>query len=228
VDTRWWQLHPALCRNWVFTTLCALYSNILCPFLSFVPTIFSLSMPLSSLMMWSSGFAQTTPALNTGVLPGSENQMVSGSKTGRWPFWPTLPLASATPLQHLWAARHTHRRAHARTHTLKHTLTRMHSHACARACAHTYKHRRAHTHTHIHMHTHKHTGTRARTHTHAQTHRHTHAHTQTHTHTQVCTHTRAHTHTRTHAHTHAYVRSPRVRDGLRQFFSVASVAPTLF
>ena len=67
------------------------------------------------------------------------------------------------------------------------------------------------------MRTHTNTHAHARTHTHAQTHRHIRAHTHTHT----------LTHTHTHSHTHAYACTRCARDGLRQFFSVASNAPTL-
>jgi len=64
---------------------------------------------------------------------------------------------------------------------------------------HTY----THAHTHIHMHTHKHTDTRTHTHTNAKTQAHT------------------------RAHTHAFACTCCAYDGLRQFFSVASNAPTL-
>jgi len=59
------------------------------------------------------------------------------------------------------------------------------------------------------------------THVHAQTHRHTHAH------TYKCPNTQAHTRTHTHTRTHAYACTCCARDGLLQFFSVASDALAL-
>jgi len=102
------------------------------------------------------------------------------------------------------AARHNHRETHAHTRTHAHTY--IHPHACA--CAHTYKHKRvrvytqAHTHIHMHMH------------------RYTRAHTYKRPNTQA--------HTRAHTHTHTCICSTRcAHDGFRQFFSVASDAPSL-
>jgi hypothetical protein len=87
--------------------------------------------------------------------------------------------------------------------------------------AHTQAHTHTHAHTHIHSRSctcaHTLTQTRARIHTGA----HTHIHMRTHKHTD----TRAHTCTRTNAQAHT--RSRCARDGLRQFFSVASDALTL-
>jgi hypothetical protein len=101
------------------------------------------------------------------------------------------------------AARHTQACLHTRTHV--HARTRMRTQI------------RTQTRAQIHMHAYKHTDTRASTHTHAQTQAHTHAH--IHTHTCMCAHTLA--------RTHAYARTRCVCDGLRQFLSVASDAPTL-
>jgi hypothetical protein len=84
-----------------------------------------------------------------------------------------------------------------KTHTGTHT--HIHSHACA--CAHTYKYRRAREYTGAHTHTYVHAQTDTRTHSLALTHRHTRA--------------------------HVYARTRCARDGLCQFFSVASDAPTL-
>jgi len=86
-----------------------------------------------------------------------------------------------------------------------------------------HTHRHTHTHTHMHAHAHTYTNTNARANTLRRAHTHTHAHTHKHT----CT--RAHTYTRTNtqAHTRAYACTRCARDGLRQFFSVASNAPTL-
>ena len=119
--------------------------------------------------------------------------------------------ASCTPLQNLWGSKRdthtgTHTRTYAHTHTQhNHTLTRM----------------RMRTHTYTYMRMHKHTDTRA----------HTHTRTNTQTHTRALTHTLIHVHAYTRAHTlsrtHAYVCTRCACDGLRQFFSVASNAPTL-
>jgi len=87
---------------------------------------------------------------------------------------------------------------HTQTHT--HTHTHTHIHACA--CAHTYKHKCARTHTHTCTRTNTHVRTRIN-----QTHRHTHAPTLSRTRAYACTRC--------------------ARDGLRQFFSVASDAPSL-
>jgi len=76
-------------------------------------------------------------------------------------------------------------------------------------------------------------GTHTRTHTHTYTHTHAHAHTHTNTNVRECTHARTHIHaqthrhTHTHLHTHAYAHTRCARDGLFQFFSVASNAPSL-
>jgi hypothetical protein len=119
----------------------------------------------------------------------------------------------------------THRRACTHAHTCTHTHT--HTHACA--CAHTYNYKlvriytQVRTHTQTHMHAHKHRHTHEHTYTRTNTQAHTRAHTHTHTHT--CT--RAHTLTRTHAYAYAYACTRCARDGLCQFSSVASDAPTL-
>ena len=63
------------------------------------------------------------------------------------------------------------------------------------------------------MHAHNNADTRVSTHTHTQTHRHTRARTHAYTHTLT--------------RTHAYVCTRCAHDGLSQFFSVASDAPTL-
>ena len=120
------------------------------------------------------------------------------------------------------AARHTQACLHTRTHVHAHAHTR--THACART--HTYKHKRARVYTQARTHTY--TCTRTNTQTHARAHIHTHKYTGTHAraHTHTHTHTRAHTHTHTRTHTcictHTFA-----RDWHRQFFSVASDAPTL-
>ena len=119
------------------------------------------------------------------------------------------------------AARHTHRQA------CTHSFVHMHMH--------THTHTQTHTH---HEHAHTHTNTNARQYTQARTDTHRHMHTHKHTDTHACahiymhnptgTHTRAHTHIHAHAFTptHAYTRTHCARDGLRQFFSVASDAPS--
>jgi hypothetical protein len=58
---------------------------------------------------------------------------------------------------------------------------------------------------------------------------HTHKNTDTREHTYTRTNTQAHTctHAQTLTHTHAYACTRCARNGLRQFFSVASDAPTL-
>ena len=121
--------------------------------------------------------------------------------------------APCTPLQHLWGSKthtqaclHTRTHACARTHTYKHKRARVYT----QARTHTYTCTRTNTQTHAraHIHTHKYTGTHARAHTHTHTHTRAHTHTHTRTHTCICTHTFA-------------------RDWHRQFFSVASDAPTL-
>ena len=104
---------------------------------------------------------------------------------------------SCTPLQHLWGSK---------AHTGTYTRMRAHIQIQTRAIT----HRRAHARTHAHAQTYRH----ARTHTNAQTHS---THTRTHT----------NTHTRTITCTHAYACTRCARDGLRQFFSVASDAPIL-
>ena len=134
--------------------------------------------------------------------------------------------ASCTPLQHLWGSK-AHTCTH--THTCAHAYTRKHTHTHACACAHTYNYKlvriytQVRTHTQTHMHAHKHRHTHEHTYTRTNTQAHTRAHTHTHTHT--CT--RAHTLTRTHAYAYAYACTRCARDGLCQFSSVASDAPTL-
>ena len=85
----------------------------------------------------------------------------------------------------------------------------------------TPTHRQACTHAHTCARTHTHT--RKRTRTHIQTQTRAHIHTYTCTRTNTRTHTRANIHTRT----HAYACTRCARHVLRQFFSVASDAPTL-
>jgi hypothetical protein len=128
--------------------------------------------------------------------------------------------APCTPLQHLWGSRtHTHTGVPAHTHTCARTHAYTHAHAhthmqtLTRTCIHTGAH------THIHIHARKHTDTSASTHTHI--------HTQTPRHTRARTHTYTHMHADTHSHTHAYACTRCAHDGLRQYFSVASDAPTL-
>ena len=105
---------------------------------------------------------------------------------------------------HTQACTHTHTHTHTHMHTHTNKITRVNTHRQARTHTHTlHSHKHTDIHAHAHIHTHKHTGTHARTHTH------------------MCT--RAHTLTRT----HAYVCTRCARDGLRQFFSVASDAPIL-
>jgi len=99
------------------------------------------------------------------------------------------------------------------THTRMRTRT--HIQTQTRACIHTG------THAHIHMQAHKRRHTREHTYTRTNIQ----AHTRAHTHTHTRTHT--HTHTRTRTRSHAYAPTCCARDGLRQFFSVASDAPTL-
>jgi hypothetical protein len=87
----------------------------------------------------------------------------------------------------------------------------------------------AHTHTHAHNYTH--TNTHAREHSQARTRMYTSARTNTQTHArahiQMPKHTGTHTHTHTHTRTHAYACTCCARDGLLQFFSVASDALAL-
>jgi hypothetical protein len=106
---------------------------------------------------------------------------------------------ASTPLQHLWGSK-AHAQRNTCTHKHTHTHTHTHIHACA--CAHTYKHKCARTHTHTCTRTNTHVRTRIN-----QTHRHTHAPTLSRTRAYACTRC--------------------ARDGLRQFFSVASDAPSL-
>ena len=99
-----------------------------------------------------------------------------------------------------------------------------HIQASTHICAHT----RTHTHTNTRMRTHTHTQTQTRANVHRlaqhmHTHKHTHTYKRPNTQAHTCTHTHAHTHTCTHAYTFTCC----ARDGLRQFFSIASDAPTL-
>jgi len=86
-----------------------------------------------------------------------------------------------------------------------HTCARTHTHARMRTCTHIR------TQTSVCMHTGEHT----------QIHRHTRAHANIHT--RAC----ARTHTHSHTLTHTCICTRCARDGLRQFFSVASDAPSL-
>jgi len=89
------------------------------------------------------------------------------------------------------------------------------------------------THTGVHTHAQTHSHARIQTHSRAHTHTLTRMRMCSHIQTQACVrmHTGAHKHRGTHAHTlkrtHAYARTRCARDGLRQFSSVASDAPTL-
>ena len=124
---------------------------------------------------------------------------------------------------------------HARTCPLNRqgTAAAAHPYACFStvSCAPLQHLRGSKAHTQRYMHTHTHTHTY--THTHAHTHISTNAHTYTRTNTRVRTHTNAQSHRHTHAHTHILTRTRAnactrcARDGLRQFFSVASDAHSL-
>ena len=126
---------------------------------------------------------------------------------------------------HTCARTHTHTRMRTRTYIQIQTRTCIHTgaHTQIHMHAHKNRHTRARTNTYIHTNTQAHTRTKTHTHTHTHTGTHARAHTYTRTNTQA--HTRAHTHT--HVHTHVYACTRFVRDGLRQFFSVASDTPTL-
>ena len=126
--------------------------------------------------------------------------------------------AKATPAQ-----RHVHHCSICGTARHTHTGMPAHTHTCAR----THTHTRMRTRTYIQIQTRTciHTGAHTQIHMHAHKNRHTRARTNTYLHTNTQAHTRAHTHT--HVHTHVYACTRFVRDGLRQFFSVASDTPTL-
>ena len=114
-------------------------------------------------------------------------------------------------------------------------------HICTQAS--TFIQTNACTRTHTHTHTSKHVQANRNRSAHAHTHAHMQTHTRAYIHkcnnagsnTNNYTRTRTHIHTRTHTQVqtqltgkHAYARTHCACDGLRQFFSVASDAPTLF